>query len=219
MPSSVARGTLNAAKFFLEQARAAGIRDRSTFQHNLEAAIVFGRSVTFHIQKQYAHADGFTEWYALCQERIKADLFAAFVNRQRSFVLKEGPLAVGQSVEVFAVAAVALADVLEVRVTGGQPWYRRSPRTLIEDLSRPIRSRMQRWLGQQGRVAISTPKAASGRVSQYLVFAQEPWNQRPALELMDEYVSTLGVIVDEVEAKFGAWRAAAAEQGDEADEP
>ncbi len=45
------RATLARARFFLRQAAACGTDDVEVAEHNLNAAIVFGRSVTFHLQR------------------------------------------------------------------------------------------------------------------------------------------------------------------------
>lgn len=68
MPGSIARETLEAARLFAKQADAAG-NDIMGFRHNLEAAIVFGRSVTFHIQKEFTRHAGFDKWYSEQQLR------------------------------------------------------------------------------------------------------------------------------------------------------
>lgn len=207
MPESVARGTVERARFFLDQAFAIGAADRSTFQHFLEAAIVFARSVTFHVQKQYAHADGFADWYAGWQERLKGDALANFFLVQRNYVLKQGPLRVGKHVEVHLQATVTLTDSVSVKVFRGQPWYHRSPKILIEDAVYPIREMFRTWRQERSRrrVARSTTEGSSTgvAVTENLHFAEEPWSQRPALQLMHEYLSTLNRLVTEAEEKFG----------------
>ena len=47
---------VNGARFFAAQAVAVSPQKRDEFGHFIEAAIVFGRSATFHLQKEYAHA-------------------------------------------------------------------------------------------------------------------------------------------------------------------
>ena len=61
---SIARRTLRKARFFAGQAEQSKTGQREAFETYLEAAIVFGRSVTYHIQKEFKHENGFDDWYA-----------------------------------------------------------------------------------------------------------------------------------------------------------
>ena len=60
---STARATLDTARFFCDAAgRAAD--DVEAFRRYLQAAIVFARSVTFHLQKEYSDSAGFKDsWW------------------------------------------------------------------------------------------------------------------------------------------------------------
>jgi len=88
---STASLTLRKARLFLAQARAADPNDRDAIASNLEAAIVFCRSVTFHLQSQFAHSTGFVEWYAEQQHRLGEQPLSRFMLNQRNYVLKVGP--------------------------------------------------------------------------------------------------------------------------------
>jgi hypothetical protein len=51
---SVAAGTLFKATFFLDAARLADPNDHAAVANNIEAVIVYARSVTFHLQSEFA---------------------------------------------------------------------------------------------------------------------------------------------------------------------
>ena len=62
------------------------------FRFNVEAAIVFARSVTFHIQKEFSARPDFEEWYSPWQKRLAASPTCAYFLEKRNFVLKQGRL-------------------------------------------------------------------------------------------------------------------------------
>lgn len=92
MNSSIARRTLTKARFFVDQVERCGTDDQTAFETYIEAAIVFGRSVTFHIKSEYSHRPGFDTWYSPHETAMRSDpLFDFFLNT-RNFVLHEGPV-------------------------------------------------------------------------------------------------------------------------------
>jgi hypothetical protein len=64
-------GPLKRARFLLGQAKRADPNDSETIGNYIDTVIVFARSVTFHLQKQFAHVPGFEEWYEK-QQLMKA---------------------------------------------------------------------------------------------------------------------------------------------------
>ena len=51
------------------------------FKNNLEAAIVFGRTVTFHLQAEFSHIQGFGPWYSEQRNFMEQDpLFTFFLD-------------------------------------------------------------------------------------------------------------------------------------------
>lgn len=202
----LARNTLERAAFFVDRAEAVGLADRAAFQHFLEAAIVFARSVTFHLQKEYAHEAGFADWYVSMQQRLRADALASFFLEKRNYVLKEGPLKIGKHVDLHLHAAVTLTASVNVKVIRGNPWYRRSPNILFQDLTYPLRnwarSCYQEWRRRlQARRQPKTSRDVA--IKETFRFAEPPWNTRPATVLLREYLDTLRQLVGEAEKRFG----------------
>jgi hypothetical protein len=105
---SIAAGTLRKARFFVEQIRRADTNDRDTITIYLESAIVFARSVTFHLQSQFAHILGFKEWYEEQQRRLGDDPLSRFLLQQRNYVLKEGPAPVNRVIGISIAESVIL---------------------------------------------------------------------------------------------------------------
>lgn len=205
MPENVARGTLDRARWFLSRAVQCGVPDRQGFQNLFEAAIVFARSVTFHLQKQYAATPQFDTWYAQCRQRLARDPLATFFLNQRNLVLKGGPVPIAKHVSAVMHSAVTVSGSVHVKVIRGKPWYRRSPRILIQDVIYPIRALVNGWRERRrqrrARTAMAAPPRSS--VSESLRFQTAPWDKRPAVDLLRDYLDTLDAIVSDAESRFG----------------
>jgi hypothetical protein len=61
------------------------------FPYYLSAFVSALRSVTYYMQKQYAHEPRFTEWYARKQEEMKADVVLKMLHDKRNPALHVEP--------------------------------------------------------------------------------------------------------------------------------
>jgi hypothetical protein len=200
---SIASVTLRKSRFFLEQAIRADLNDRDAITTNLEAAIVFCRSVTFHLKSQFAHSPGFAEWYAQQEKRLRADRLSRFMLHQRNYVLKVGPASVKRNVDVTMMASLQLSAGLSVQVIRGKPWYKRSLKIILEDIFRPFRENWHHWHRRLKR-AQKPQQASNGVTRDTLFFTEGEWENAPALDLVKQQLSTLGEIVAQAEARFYA---------------
>jgi hypothetical protein len=141
--SSVARITTAKARFFLDRAEEVGPSERDAFCNYLEASIVFARSVTFHLRKEFANRSGFAEWYATQQKLLGNNPLARFLLEKRNYVLKEGPIGTHRVVEVTMTTSIHLSGSATVKIVRGVPWYRRSLRVLWDDATYPLRVRLR----------------------------------------------------------------------------
>lgn len=200
---SVAGVTLEKARFFVDQAGQADPNDREAIANYLEAAIVFARSITFHLQSQFAHISGFGEWYAEQQKRLADDHLSRFMLHQRNYVLKVGPASLKRIVGVTFTESIMLSDEVSVRVVRGKPWYRRSPRILLLDAIFPLRERIHRWRQRRTQIKAAQSRCSSSSVVQdALFFTDAEWKDTPALELLNRQLATLEEIVMQAEAQF-----------------
>lgn len=169
--SSIARETLRKAQFFLTHAEKADISERFDCECFLEAAIVFGRSVTFHIRKEYCNREGFSSWYPSCQDMMNDDPVFQFLNTQRNYILKEGPAKTLRFIKV--------------------------------SFSLPISWTVQgESLGQATVRIIAENHHEDTALADGLRFDDPDWSNRPAMELVQEYLDKLKAIVDDAEARF-----------------
>src|SRR5712691_2891936 len=116
-PQSIARHTLDCARFFMGKAEATGFDKRDEFGYFLEAAIVFARSVTFHLQKENAPKLGFEDWWATQQAKLNTPDDRFFLE-SRNFILHQGPLAIRVDVKVSDAIAVGFVDVVAQVIRG-----------------------------------------------------------------------------------------------------
>lgn len=202
---STASLTLAKSCLFLEQARRADCNDRHTISTNLEGAIVFCRSVTFHLQSQFAHAPGFDTWYAEQQNILKGQRLSRFLLEQRNYVLKVGPAIVNRIVSVSITESVMMHDEITVEVIRGQPWYRRSLKILFEDLMYPLRQRIH-LMSERRRWRTAAKRKAAESVgiiaTDELYFDDVEWKKQPAMQLVEQHLAVLSNIVAEAEIRF-----------------
>jgi hypothetical protein len=77
---------LTEAKYFLTKMNES-IDDRAVFKFNLSAFLSSGRSVTWYLQKEYAHNSKFKEWYPKKQDEMEKDPVLQFFNEKRVAVV------------------------------------------------------------------------------------------------------------------------------------
>lgn len=201
---SIAAQTLGRANFFLDCAQANITSDRRAFEHFLEAAIVYGRSVTFHLQKEFSKYSGFDDWYREKQEEMGKDPLFRFFLGKRNYILKEGPVSIQKTIAVTISETVVASDFVEVKVIRGKPWYKRGPKILLEDLRAPLLQKYRKWkyereLSQRRKIRNLQQQT---EVSEILHFEEPEWRSRPAMDLVREYLQKLTTVIDEAERRF-----------------
>lgn len=206
MQDSTTRSTLNKAWHFLRQANMCGLEDPEGFVTNLEAAIQFGRNVTWRLQSEFHAIAGFADWYADLQETMRKEPLLALFQDLRTRITKraENPIVKDTSVTIAAGALVMSGLVVEPR--RAKSWYQRSPRIIWQDLLRRIwrpidrlrlriNLRFESWRARR--------RAGHTSMRQEYYFDHPQWKQRPCRELVREYLERLDAIVSEAEAQFG----------------
>ena len=201
---SIAAQTLGRANFFLDYAEAYAPSDRRAFEHFLEAAIVYGRSVTFHLQKEFSKYSGFDDWYREKQEEMGKDPLFRFFLDKRNYILKEGPVSIQKTIAVTISETIVVSDFVEVQVIRGKPWYKRGPKILLEDLRAPLLQKYRRWKYERELARRRKIRNAQQQteVSEILHFEEPEWRSRPATDLGREYLRKLTAVVNEAEMRF-----------------
>ena len=216
MSTSIARTGLHKAQFFLAQAALhqseyarSGVLP---FVANLEAAIVWGRSVTFLLKKEFSKLPDFDQWYSPRQMSMEQNDLHRFFLDARNLVLKEGPVPLARSITVHVESALAVvaSSTVEVTVVRGAPWYRRHPRILWEDLKWHLLRPYRRWKTNRDearRVAAARRQAQEtterGPSDTVIVHFVDPaFHNRAAVDLVRDYLNSMKQLVNEAEAKF-----------------
>jgi hypothetical protein len=201
---SIAAQTVGRASFFLDHAEACASSDRRAFEHFLEAAIVYARSVTFHLQKQFSNDAGFDDWYRGRQEEMGRDPLNRFLLEKRNYILKEGPVSIRSTISVTISETIVASDFLEVQVIRGKSWYKRSLQILFEDLRAPLLQKYLKWKHERevARRRKTLDAQQQSEISELLHFEEPEWSSRPATDLVREYIRNLTVIVNEAEMRF-----------------
>jgi hypothetical protein len=203
--SSVARTTIEKARYFLDCAEDSGGKNPKIFCTFLEAAIVFTRSVTLHLKKELAHHPKFESWYAEQQEALKQNKLGRFLLEQRNLLLKQGPLATHRVIEMTAIASAHADAFVTIKVIRGAPWYRRSLRTLWEDATYPLREWVHSYLikRKQAKARKLLEKVtAADTARDNIYFSVDEWKSEPAILLVRRLLIDLEAIVVEAEQRF-----------------
>ena len=87
------------AKYFLSMLKQL-FEDDDEFAYNLSAFLSAARSITFYMQKQYKHRDGFAEWYCRKQIEMSADEELKYLNNARVEDIHKEPVHTGATREV-----------------------------------------------------------------------------------------------------------------------
>jgi hypothetical protein len=199
-----ARIKLEQARFFVSQASQAKPDQREALVSNFEAAIVFGRSVTLCLQKDFHDKPSFDSWYAKKQDIMRqAPLFKLFLEK-RNYVLKQGGAGIHKAINVEITDTLTLSEFVSVKITRGRPWYRRSVKILWEDLRAAIREAIREWIWKQRmkRKAKRKKPPTSSKISEGFYFDDSDWNKRELFDLFEEYLGKLEQIVVEAEKEF-----------------
>ena len=182
--------TLWRARLFLDQARAAH-HDWERFAANYEAAVVFSRSVTLHLQAEYGRQPDFSAWYEQIRTQLGKDEVARFFLESRNIILHRGPVALVQFGS-FTVHDAAVG-VEEARVDK------------YDEPEQPVPAEWagaeRQWAGLNRLGPIEVPPAS-------VEFSYHHWDSpaadgQDAAALLSSYLDTLEEIVRAAEERWG----------------
>lgn len=122
------------AEYFLSVMKQT-FEDDNAFSCNLSAFLSAARSMTFYMQKQYSHRNGFAEWYCRKQIEMSADRELVFLKKARVEDIHTETVRTGATREATgdARACIAVEGTLEneqVGETKPKPPTQSSPKTL-----------------------------------------------------------------------------------------
>lgn len=214
------RAALDRARYFLSQAELLRGDQRTEFGHNLDAAIVFGRSA-YHFLQSRATASGtdaaFVAWFNSKRAAMASDRLLEYFRKMRDLTLKERQTTTPKRVFASLQASAYISAHIEAVVKRGQPWYLRSPRILWQDARAAFLRPIQRWRYKAGlrlRRARIALRARLDRVRRWWAarrsvpsvrefYLDDPEGlDRNAVDLVRAYLARLDAIVGEAEGMF-----------------
>jgi hypothetical protein len=205
------------ARYFADRARSTDVNDRLMLEADIEAAIVFGRSALDHLRKQYARVVGFDTYERAAFNGLRSDPLCAPFLDLRDFVIHQDSSPTRNVITAsVAMSVMAFMEIVDVQIVRGQPWYRRSPAILWQDL----RAKIGRWLRKRRKRHTPAERpSTSSSVSESLHFMDfptgrsrsgtlpvalpQPFKEQPALDVVDHWLDEIQKIVLDVETKFG----------------
>ena len=96
-------------------------KEDDNFYWNLSAFLSAARSITYYMQKQYKHKDGFEEWYKRQQSQMKADPELKYLNEARVEAVHTETVPTGATREVsVTVDTIVVEEGTEPRKLSGQ---------------------------------------------------------------------------------------------------
>jgi hypothetical protein len=151
--------------------------DPELFATKLNALLTAMRSVTFVLQKQLRHVDGFNAWYEQRQEQMKADPLMRWLVDARNAIEKQGDL--------------DAASVAVVRIEG--PWGGALEQTIDVDVDATpteIARRIRVGAGLPGRV-----------VREGVLVVERRWTVEPldGREILDALAHCFGVLASVID--------------------
>lgn len=191
--------------------------DRAELDHYLSAAVVFGRSA-FHYLETAAKTSGnrpYSKWFGAKAISIKSDLLLDHFKERRNTEIHVRRVPLSRHVSLTASATLSFDVYAEARVIRGRPWYQRSLSVLWQDTRDSVLRPIKRWRHRAGiswrrgraRVASMVEqfrarfrRPAPLSVDEFFLDDPEGLN-RPAVVLVDAYLTRLEAIVAEAEAK------------------
>jgi len=194
-PRGSARATLERAKFFLGRAWVHGIEQPEVAEHYLNAAIVFGRSVTFHLQAEFSHRPDFDYWYAW-QENILRQPLPKFFNAARTLIVHKRTIDTRQRKRTSRIVGELPQSVI-VLPAANAPWYRHAWAKAMQ----PIYRLQQRWFFFQARRRAKRLPIEVTHIDLY--FQDAEFCDTPAPELVRRYLKTLEAVVKSAESELG----------------
>ena len=106
---NLTRRKVREAEYFLSMMKQVFEGD-DTFSYNLSAFLSAARSITWYMQKQYAHRNGFAEWYCPHKIKMSADPELEYLNELRVEDVHREPIRTGATREVTLYVDMILVE-------------------------------------------------------------------------------------------------------------
>jgi hypothetical protein len=196
--------------------------EQEAFDHFLQAAIVFGRSVYQYLQSldETAGADpGYRQWFSAKRTVMAADPVLEYFRKSRDLLAHHRHLPVAKRAFGRVSLSAHISMYAEGRVTRSERWYRRSLGILWHDAIAPAMRPVHRWQYRLGEAIKQRRRVLRQRVDAWRsrwrnrkvvptvrqFYLDDPEGlDRPAVDLVRTCLDRLEAIVAEAETLFPA---------------
>lgn len=200
---SVARETLSKARALLNLTGRLDVNEREASLALLESGITLGRNSTWHLQKEFSAKPGFDDWYKGEQTRLNGILLCRFFRDIRTVLVHHGPAKTTRKISVGIHATAIMRVSMDAVLIKGQPWYRRSPKTLWNDFKHEKLVRQHRRSRADAvRQVPTVERRETTKITETWHFDDPNWSEQSALELVHEYLDILESVIAEAEQQF-----------------
>jgi len=203
--TSTADRTLERARIFFRLSRSLINENREASAALLEAAIIYGRGVLFHLLREFRGQPGYEDWRKDFLKELRDDDICEFFRDTRNYAAHEEPVRMGRALFLVVNEMVMTVDVqATLTVKRGRPWYRRPPRILLEDLLLPFKKHLLPMLRRK-LVKPAPPRAIEMQPSRAHAewrFEHESWGSSDAADLVGGYLDFLEPKVRDAERRF-----------------
>jgi hypothetical protein len=203
----ITRVTLTDALFFHAAASQAPQAEQVLITRYINAAILFGRHVTFQMQYEYSARAGFEPWYQVIQTGLNSDKLVRFMAEARTAKVHKAPLPINRMIFLAGTSFGGSSARAELTVKHN-PLYRRGFRSRIEQALGQMKRILRLVATNQRPLMVAPPLTPPTERPQpkvpesYYFFDHADWRERSAIELVGEYLEKLAAVVNEVETKF-----------------
>jgi hypothetical protein len=128
------RHKLQEAEYFFSKMNHT-LEDDKVFYYNHSAFVSAARSITYYMQKQYKHRNGFEEWYCPKQLKMKGDPELKFLKKARDVAIHRETIETGATRE--KTSSIGLTTVgngtpetEQVKEAESKPSAQSSPKTV-----------------------------------------------------------------------------------------
>jgi len=216
---SIARDTLEKARYFVDRAvdaEADPSSKRIGFVADLQAAIVFGDAVWDHLRAEFKHKPGFSSWESGRSAYLQSQPIYLFISQpgsrnrpgdqlgMRHFILHRGGEPINLTVAVGLLIKITSKMTVDAQVIRAKPWYRRSPRIIIHDLTYPARVRWRKFRDELAALRQQQASQPAGRATleQTYYFDDANWRTEPAQQIVRKYLDMMKSEIDDAERLF-----------------
>ena len=195
-----ARLCLRRAEYFLRQANIVGVENEEIFSTYLAAAIVFARSGLFQLEGSWKEGkNSFGTWR---EAKETGDPLLLYFREVRNVTIHRGDLEVRRVTSEISEHSGLYVSFMVLEPDRIRAWYQLPVRSIPRRVWRNVqlvRARLQLWITLPYRGWQSRRQRERRYQIERYHFVDHEWSKPPAVDLVRQYIKTVGASVDQAE--------------------